>query len=455
MNLGRILEPESIAVIGVSHSNPFNPANVIYNKNRLRHRADTYPVNPKGGILFGEPVFASVGEVPGPIDLAVVSVRAELVPGVLEECIQAGAGGAIIISGGFSETGRGDLQQRIVDLSREHAFPVIGPNCLGVYSPPRVDAFFLPYERLLEPRKGGVSLVSQSGGILVDQMIKLTQEGVGIARAVSMGNKAVIDEVDLLTFLQGDPATEVIGIYTEGFRPGRGREFVELVRTAGKPVVIQKSGKTPGGVRAVSSHTASMAGDYEVFSEVVEQYGAFEARNEAEFVSFCESLSCCRKAAVRNVCIVTASGGHGAIASDECYASGLRIADIPESDRTALREMLSDSVRPIASLANPVDLTGSANDHDFLAATGFLIGKDYIDCILLLLLPYLPAITTDIGARVALIAREHEKPVITYMPHVDRYTIFIDGFEVNALPVAHSVEGAVHMVRALGKGGRR
>jgi acyl-CoA synthetase (NDP forming) len=455
MNLERLMEPGVIAVIGVSHSNPFNPANVIYHKNRLRHSADTYPVNPKGGKLFGEPVFSSIAEVPAPVDLAVLAVRAEFVPGVLEECIQAGAGGAIIISGGFSETGHLDLQKRVKDLARGHDFPVIGPNCLGVYSPPQVDAFFLPHERLIEPRKGKISLVSQSGGILVDQMIKLTQEGVGIARAVSMGNKAVIDEVDLLAFFEGDPATEVIGIYTEGFAPGRGREFVDLVRTAKKPVVIQKSGKTPGGARAVSSHTAALAGDYEVFSEAVRQGGAFEARSEAEFVSFCEALSCCRGAEVGNVCIVTASGGHGAIASDECYAAGLKISDVPDLDRAALSEMLSGSIRPIVSLGNPVDLTGSANDNDFLAATSFFIEKDYVDCILLLLLPYLPAITTDIGARVALIARQHDKPVITYMPHVDRYTIFIDGFESNGIPVAHSVEGAVHMVRALMKGGRR
>lgn len=449
MDFAKLFEPDTVAVVGISRSNPFHPANVIYHKNKLRYRPDTYAVSPKGGTLFGEEVYTDIRAVPKPVDLAVLVIRADHVPDTIRTCVQAGVGSAIVISGGFAESGREDLQTEIAGLATEHEFPVIGPNCLGVYSPPHVDAFFLPYERLLEPRRGNVSLISQSGGILVDLMIKLTQEGVGLARSISVGNKAAVDEVDLLAFLEDDPATRVIGIYLEGFGPGRGRAFVDRVKSMHKPVVVQKAGRTPGGTRAVSSHTAAIAGDYRVFSEVMAQAGVTEAHSETAFVATCEAYSCCDQRGVGRVCIVTASGGHGAIASDGCVQAGLQLAEVPEDDRRALQDQLSNNIRAIASLRNPVDLTGSAGDADFLAATRFFLERDYTDCVLLLLLPYLPAVTTDVGARVAQVAREIGKPVVTYLPHVDRYSIFIDGFEANGVPVAHSVEGAVHMARAL------
>ncbi len=449
MDLQRLIEPRSIAVVGVSLSNPFHPANVIYNKNHLRAGAKTYAVNPHGGELYGESVYPSLKEVPAAVDAVVVAVRADHVPGVVRDGIEAEAGGAIVISGGFKEVGRENLQEEVRGLSQDHDFPLIGPNCLGVFSPPHMDTFFLPPERLLTPRAGEVALVSQSGGILVDLMIKLTQEGAGISRGVSIGNKAVLDEVDLVAFLEADRATRVIGLYLEGFSPGRGRTFLDLLGRIEKPVVFFKAGRSPGGSRAVQSHTASMAGDYRVFREVLIQAGAMEARDEAEFVSFCEVL-CSRSAPrVKRVGVVTASGGHGAVATDLCHDAGLELPRIPDTDQAVLRDRLSPSVKDIASTNNPVDLTGSAGDGDFYASTRFFLEREDVDAVILLCLPYIPGITSDVGARVAQLGREFGKPVVTYIPHIDKYGIFIDGFESNGVPVAHSVEGAVHMARAL------
>lgn len=453
MDINKILNPKTVSVLGVSLTNPFNPANVIYHKNNLRYQAECFAVNPSGGKLFGETLYQHIQEVPKPSDLVVLSIRAEFVPQAIRECIDAKTGGAVIVSGGFSEIGRNDLQDQVQQLSQEYAYPVIGPNCLGIFSPPAIDTFFLPHERLVPPRPGNVALLSQSGGILVDNMIKLTQEGVGLSRAVSIGNKVNIDEVDLIAFLRDDPKTAVIGLYLEGFSPGRGRTFAQLACEMEKPIVIFKSGKTPGGSRAVSSHTSAMAGDYRVFSEIMEQSHVFEAKNDAEFVAYCEALACCATSRIQNVCIITASGGHGAIASDGCFDSGLQLPEVPQEHVSELRKRLAPSIQSIASLQNPVDLTGSAADGDFLTATRFFLDKDYVDCILLLLLPYLPAITTDIGARIAQICKEFSKPVIAYLPHVEKYGIFIEGFEGNGLPVSHSVEGAVHMARALAKRG--
>ena len=243
-NLTKLFKPKSIAVIGVSLSNPFNPANVVYNKNRHRLSAKTFGVNPKGGSIYGQKVYPSISEIPEKIELAVISTKADRVPDVISECIAKGVSGAVIISGGFNESGREDLEERIKEISVRNRFPVVGPNCLGIFSPPHADTFFLPSERLITIKRGNVSLISQSGGILVDMMIKLTQEGVGISKAVSIGNKAVLDETAMLQYFKKDPETDVIGIYLEGFGSQRGRVFINEVNSSEKPIVIIKSGKT-------------------------------------------------------------------------------------------------------------------------------------------------------------------------------------------------------------------
>ncbi|MDD4860842.1 MAG: CoA-binding protein, partial [Smithellaceae bacterium] len=182
MNLKPLFEPKTMAVIGISATNDRHPANVVFAKNNHRYPVEVFAVNPKGGKLHAETIYPSVADIPKKIDLAVIATRAELVPDVMAECIGAGVKSAAVISGGFTEGGRKDLQDRMVDMAREAQFPFIGPNCLGVYVPLKVDTFFLPIERMIKPDAGGVTFVSQSGGILVDHMIKFAQQGVGMAK---------------------------------------------------------------------------------------------------------------------------------------------------------------------------------------------------------------------------------------------------------------------------------
>ena len=358
MDLKPLFEPRSMAVFGVSLSNDRHPANEIFNKNLLRYPVRVFGVNPRGGTINGETIHRNIADVPEPVDLAVIAVRADLVPGTLSECIGAKARSAVVISGGFGEVGRQDLQERLAAIAKEASFPFIGPNCLGIYVPSRVDTFFLPGERMVTPAVGNVSFVSQSGGILVDQMINFTNEGVGLAKAISIGNKALLGELEILDYLAADPATKVIAFYIEGFGANEGREFVLKAGRCGKPVVVLKSGKSPGGSAAVSSHTASLAGDYASFSAVLSQYGIVEAANELELVSFCESLSAYAKPIEGRVGIVTVSGGHGAIAVDACTARGIPVPALPEEIGETLRKTLSPSVRE--SPPSPIPSTSPA-----------------------------------------------------------------------------------------------
>ena len=449
MNFEPLLEPKTMAVIGVSLKNSSHPANIIYNKNNLRYPVKVFPVNPRGGVLQGTKVFSHISEIPEKIDLVVIAARAEHCPEILSDCIKAGAGGAAVISGGFAETNGKGLQDRLVDIARDAGFPFIGPNCLGIYSPLNVDTFFLPSERMVRPDSGNVAIVSQSGGVLVDQMIKFAAEGVGLSLAVSIGNKAMIKEMQLLNYFAKDPKTKVIAFYIEGFGQNEGREFVLAARECPKPVVVLKSGKSPGGKRAVSSHTASLAGDYETLSSVLSQHGVVEAKNEYEMVSFCEALSCYPRGIEGRIGIVTGSGGHGALAVDVCDDHELAVPVLSEQSQKGLKESLSPNVQEIVSLNNPIDLTGSAVDDDFVAATQFLSRSPDIDCVMILLLPYLPGITSDLGAKLSHIYMQDRKPLVAYVPYVEKYRMLIEGFELNRIPVSSSIEGVVHMADAM------
>ncbi len=449
MNLKPLFEPKTLAVIGLSSTNERHPANVIFDKNNHRYPLKVFGVNPKGGKLHDEPLYERVGDIPTKIDLAVIAARAEFVPDIIAQCIKAGVKSAAVISGGFTEGGRSDLQDRMVAMAREARFPFIGPNCLGLFVPFRVDTFFLPIERMIKPAPGSVAFISQSGGILVDQMIKFTQQGVGMSKAVSIGNKALIREIDLLKYLLTDPATKVIAFYVEGFAEGEGREFVLTADCSPKPVILMKSGKSEAGRRAVSSHTASLAGDYASFSAAVAQHNIVEAANEQELVSFCEVLSSYTTPIDGKIGIITGSGGHGAMAVDACFAAGLSVPEFSDDLKGLLQGGLTQSIRSIASVGNPVDLTGSAVDDDFVSCARTLAASDAVDCIIVLLLPYLPGMTLDIGVRLSQVQRQFKKPVIAYVPHVEKYNMMIDGFELNGTPVSPSIEGAVLMAKGL------
>ena len=449
MDIGNLFKPSTMAVIGVSTSHDNHPANVIYNKNHLRYPVKTFPVNPRGGILNRETLYQSVAHIKEDIDMAVIAVRAEYVSTVVEQCIKKGVGGAVIISGGFAEAGNLTLQQRLVDIAKEASFPFVGPNCLGIYAPDCVDTFFLPGERIIHPDKGNIGFVSQSGGVLVDQMVKFAGQGIGVSLAVSIGNKAYIRETDMLDWFDKDLETKVIAFYIEGFERGEGREFIKKAEQCSKPVVILKAGKSKKGIEAVSSHTASLAGDYRVFSEIMKQHCVAEADTEYELTSFCEALSCYPKGMNGNVGIVSLSGGHGVIAADACEHHGISIPGIEQATMDIIKEKLSPGIRNIVSLVNPLDLTGSSVDNDIVTSVRHLSRDINIDCILALLLPYSPGISTDIGAKLSQVARNEGKPLIAYVPNEDKYKIIIEGFELNNVPVASSVRGAVLMAKAL------
>jgi acetyltransferase len=192
-----------------------------------------------------------------------------------------------------------------------------------------------------------------------------------------------------------------------------------------------------------------MAGDYKVFASVMAQKGVVEATDEFELMAFAESLSCYPRNINGKIGIITGSGGHGALCTDACISHGLVVPILNEETQLAIKEVLSPVLSNIASCANPVDLTGSSTDDDFLATARILSKNPDIDCIIMLLLPYIPGITVDIGAKLGMMHQQEGKPIIAYVPHVEKYRIIVEGFNAYTIPVAHSVEDAVHMAEAM------
>jgi acetate---CoA ligase (ADP-forming) len=383
------------------------------------------------------------------VDMAILSIRAEFVPDTVAECIANKVGGAVIISGGFTEVGHPELQDRLTDMARKADFPIIGPNCLGVFSAGNIDTLFVPPERFYQPQAGNVAVVSQSGAFLVDLLVKFASINLGVSHTASIGNKAVVREIELLKYFDKDPNTQVIAFYIEGFEENEGREFVNLARNCTKPVVVIKSGKSSAGSKAVSSHTASMAGDYKVLSHVFRQNGIIEVQSEYELLSYCKVLSVYRRSIEGRVGIMTVSGGHGAIATDLCDQRGMTVPQIPEDAQEIVRSKLNKSIRNIATLNNPVDLTASAVEADFIMVYNELCKLPEFDSFLLLVLPYGANIEATIGSRMSNPTQKRLKPLIAYTPVVEKYRMMIEGFEANSIPVADSIEGAVMMLDGL------
>lgn len=452
--LKTMLKPKVTAVVGVSTTNPFSPGNVIFRKLAFENGLPTYPINPKGGKVEGVDIFKSIADAPNDIDLVVISVPAKYVPSVLNQCGEKGIKSVIVVSGGFSEVGEGgaNLQTEIIEIANRYKISMVGPNCIGVYVPEVLDTFFLPSERVARSTKGKAAIISQSGGWLIERLEEFADRRVGIAAAISIGNAAQTKVTDFIEHFGKDDNVNVILCYIEGFGEGEGREFVEACKKIAKkkPVVVLKGGESEAGHRATQSHTSSLAGDQAVAAAAFKQYGVIHAVDEDEVMAYAKIFSFKPKLMMSDrIGTLSVSGGHGVIASDEASAYGLEFPPFSEEEQSMMREVMTPAYQGIASFRNPCDLTGSASDIDYEKVLDIMLTLDNIDAGLLLLLPYAPGISLQIGARVANVSKRSPKAVVAYVPDLDKYEVIIRGFELNGIAVADTIEEAVQMLNGI------
>ena len=376
-------EPNSVAVIGASR-NPRKIGHIIVSQMlRAGFSGKLFPVNPKATEILGLKVYPSILEVPEEVDLAIISIPAQYTIHVIEECGKKGVSAAVVISGGFSEVGNRKLERGLVEVAKKWGIRLMGPNCMGVYSPPsKVDMLFTPDDVLPRAPKGNVAVLSQSGSLAAGLMTMLAKQEVGVSRFISYGNAADVDEADILEYLVEDNETRVIALYIEGLKDGR--RFIDVAKEISphKPVVVMKGGRGKAGTRAVLSHTGSLAGNEEIYKAALKQCGSIITNRLEEFVDVCRSLATQPPAKGRRVGIITNGGGYGVIAVDSLEDYGLEIPPLSKE----LEEELKRELPPFYAISNPLDLTGSCTAEQYKIAIQAMLNSKDIDCVMVIAL---------------------------------------------------------------------
>lgn len=353
--LERLLNPRGIAVVGASEEAGRPGAQCVQALRERGYAGGIYPVNPKYRELDGLRCYASVRDVPQPCDVAVIALPAALVPQVVADCGSHGVRFAVVLGGGFREGGEAGraLERSLLENARKHDVRLIGPNCLGLVNVHA--AAFAAFGSLTRPpylNKGQVSAVLQSGGFGNSLVFRCHDAGIGFRYVVTSGNESDISTPELIGAFADDPETKVILAYIEGVADGRAFMAAAVrAREAGKPLLVWKAGNTRQGLRAAASHTANMAGSYDIYRAAFRAAGIIEVQDMEEAADFVQALLGQRAASGRKVAVMGGSGGSAVVFSDAADDCGLTLAPLTETTMSVLRENLPS----VASLENPVD----------------------------------------------------------------------------------------------------
>jgi acetyl coenzyme A synthetase (ADP forming)-like protein len=349
--MNRIMKPRAVAVIGASSEDGKIGNSVMKNLINGGFAGNIHPVHPKADEILGCTAYRSVLDIPGDVDVAIFAIPARFVAATLAEVGEKGIPAAIMIPSGFAEVGEVELQREMLEAARKHNVRVMGPNIYGYYYTPSnlCATFCTPYDL-----KGSVALSSQSGGVGMSIIGFSRSTGMGVSAIVGLGNKADLDEDDLLTYFEQDDDTQVIAMHVEDLKDGR--SFAEVAKRVSrtKPVIVLKAGRTALGARASASHTGALAGNDKVYDDVLRTNGVIRARSLNELLQFARALPVLPTPKGENVVIITGAGGSGVLLSDACVDNGLELMAIPDDLDAAFRKFIP----PFGAAGNPIDITG-------------------------------------------------------------------------------------------------
>jgi acetyltransferase len=402
----QLIEPHSVAIIGAT--NKIDTVGGAITRNALdgKFTGKIYLVNPNATEIFGHKVYPDIESIPNDIDLVEVVVNASLVPGILLRATKKGIKGAIIISSGFTEIGRSDLQEEIVKIAQQNSIRIIGPNCFGLINTEiGLDLSFTSSK----PLKGSIAFVSQSGAMCCGTLDWALREEIGFSKFINLGNKCDVDEADCLAYLQDDPQTKVIAIYVEGIKDGR--KLFEAIKVASKkkPILILKSGVTESGAKAALSHTGSIAGNIGIAKAALTQAGAIIVEDIEELYDSMQVFSQpCPNG--KNVAIISNAGGLGVITADWCSKQGLTLPELSQKTEKELKAILP----PIASPHNPTDMTGNANYQRYKQAIEIVSASQNIDIIITLFVSQGLVASEEPAKAIADASKVCGKPILAY-----------------------------------------
>lgn len=378
-SLDALFRPRAVAVIGASRDRRSVGGSILHNLLTFEFQGQVFPVNPKASVVHSLKCYASVEDIPDPVDLAVIAVPKPHVLGVLESCGRKGVGAVVIITAGFKEVGEAGLalEQEAVRIVKRYGMRLVGPNCMGVINMDpavRLQASFSANE----PLPGNVAFSSQSGALGEAILALLRERGLGLSMFVSLGNKADVSGNDLLEYWEQDSNTRVVLMYLESF--GNPQRFLEICQrvSKSKPIIAVKSGRTAAGARAAASHTGSLAGADNAVESLLTQAGVIRAANIEELFTYASAFASQPMPAGTRVAIITNSGGPAILATDACIELGLQIPTLSNDTQARIRT----AVAPEASVANPVDMIATAAGPQYEAAMRAAADDPNVDAII-------------------------------------------------------------------------
>jgi acetyl coenzyme A synthetase (ADP forming)-like protein len=409
-SLDAVLKPRSVAVIGASRDRGSISGEVFHNLVSQGFPGPVYPVNRAAAVVQSVAAYPSIREVPGEVDLAVITVPRDGVLGAVRECAEKRVKGLVVLTAGFAETGsRGrEIQEELKAIVRGAGMRMVGPNCLGLLNTDpavQLNATFAP----TWPPQGGVAFSSQSGAIGLTILDHARDLGIGISHFVSMGNKVDVSGNDLLEYWEDDPACRVILLYLESLgNPSRFMQIASRVARK-KPIAVVKSGRTEAGARAATSHTGALAGLDVAVDALLGQAGVLRTDTMEELFDLAMLLANQPVPSGSRVGILTNAGGPAIMASDACESRGLSIP--PLSEQTVAK--LTAFLPPEASTKNPVDMIASATPAAFERALKLLLNDDAVDSVIVLFVPPLMTEAADVAAAIRRAGAGAKKPVVT------------------------------------------
>lgn len=444
MSFEKLLRPKSVAVIGASADKTKVGNNVLENLLSGGYTGKIYPVNPKAEEILGRKCFRSILEIPDPVDLAVIAVKREIAAQVLKDCAAKTVEAVIIITAGFSETGEEGkkLQEEIAQIARQNRITLLGPNCLGLINPwLRLNASF--GQAIGEP--GSIALVSQSGALISAIQDMAAHNKIGFSVLSSIGNKAVIDEVEFVQMLQRDDNTKVITAYLEDI--SRGQEFMRIAEriSKNKPMVILKAGRTASGAKAASSHTGSLAGSDSAYASAFERTGVIRVESIERLLDIAVAFAYQPFPKGDRIAVVTNAGGPGIMMTDALEMAGLSIAQFDNATKDKLISLLP----PAGSCRNPVDVLGDADGELYGAATEVILKSKSVDGCIIILTPQ--KMTDVVGSARAIVeaGRDQGKPVLACFMGADIIAGGVEILRQNKIPCYPVPERAAQAMHEL------
>ncbi|WP_457752494.1 acetate--CoA ligase family protein [Thermococcus sp.] len=452
-NLDFLFYPKSVAVIGASNV-PGKVGNAIMRSVTLKFDGKVYAVNVKGGEIEVNGrkfhVYRSIKEIPDEVEVAVIAVPAKFVPDVIDECGEKGVKGAVVISAGFKEAGRVELEEELVKRARKWGIKVVGPNCLGVTNLENgFDCNFNPPERQARPPFGKVAFMSQSGAFGAAILDWAARERIGMSKFISLGNMADLDESDFIAYLGNDPKTGVITGYIEGVKDGR--KFFNTAKevTLNKPIILLKAGRTEAGAKAAASHTGSLAGSFKIYEAAFEQTGVLSAKSMRQLFNYAKALAMQKPSEGKRVAIVTNGGGAGVMMSDGLLERGMKLAELSEETNERFRKDIEEGKLPRhMSYKNPIDVIGDAPSSRYEVAMRYALEDPNVDVLVVIALFQSPALDEGIVEAMARM-KAYGKPIVFVAPGGDYPHKMARNIELKGVPVYETVEDGVDAVYAL------